>query len=113
MLAALTNTDIGLFVAGSIVVPYFVYIHKALQALKTKSDGMDNKLDELVDAHAPGPDGIMEWKNPEIRELSKAQVQLLMDIKEILSTSHSKLAQLFQGQSEVKQSLQQLRRNGD
>jgi hypothetical protein len=106
----------------AVVVPWFMWASGKLRLIGTVYDrvkllqqlhGLVRKMAEdtqdLLEMHSPGPDGVQEWKNPGMRQAAEQQVDLLRSILEALTKEGTRLDQLFQGQSEVKQAVQAMR----
>lgn len=78
MLSELTNTDLALLVAGVVVIPWLVYVTKALQHIGTDTHWTRRQ-------HEPDQDGVQAWKNPGLAAAIDRNTEVLRDLERALA----------------------------
>lgn len=96
-------------IIGSVLLPGVGWMIGRSYKQEATMEDMKDGIESLVEMHAPGQDGIQEWKNPQHRILQQKSLDCLTRIEALLQKDGTKLSQLFQGQSEVKAAVQDLR----
>ena len=81
--AHMTSTEwIGL-IAGAIVIPWLVFVTKAILAVRTKQGEMHQDIKWIRREHEP-EQGVQNWKNPGLVDALEKLSGLITDLKEWL-----------------------------
>lgn len=94
MIADLSTTEIGLLALGSVIIPWLIYVTKAIQALTADARWIRK-------VHEPDDSGLMVWKNPGMLTALHDNTEVLREMLTLLERHHASTAKAVEEVSKI------------